>query len=30
MDIFTEKYVVLETPDQPLLARLDRTQLIGY
>ena len=28
MDIFTEKYVVLETPDQPLLARLDRTQLI--
>ena len=28
MDIFTEKYVVLETPNQPLLARLDRTQLI--
>ncbi|MGB2233001.1 MAG: sensor histidine kinase, partial [Flavobacteriaceae bacterium] len=28
MDIFTEKYMVLETPDQPLLARLDRTQLI--
>ena len=28
MDIFTEKHVVLETANQPLLARLDRTQLI--
>jgi signal transduction histidine kinase len=28
MDIFTEKYIVFEAPKEPLLARLDRTQLI--
>lgn len=28
MDIFTEKYIVFEAPQEPLLARLDRTQLI--
>ena len=28
MDIFTEKYIVFEAPNEPLFARLDRTQLI--
>ena len=28
MDIFTEKYIVFEDPNEPLFARLDRTQLI--